>query len=222
MEKLQTTLNSMNRILDLQKKPAEHDGRNDRDRDAVGARGRRQPRIICKPSPAPQIPELVTAMTNTGVLDLNQSISSHCNCSCHERHSTRTPRLTDKFLGTLFGSFDVPYSSRECLSCIRSCPSSQFMFSLTYFFPFWLLSWAITLSFQKCKWGLDHSFRVINCVSFSSPIFQHAYQGHVSEMKSLLKARLGSPFDVTPETQKSLLVVWFIFVLLKAYLLIVS
>lgn len=204
--RLETILKSTGRIPDHQKIPAEHDGGNDR--DAIETRGLCHSQVVCKPSQASQIPEVGTSITTPGALDLYQSISSHCNCSCHERYSTRSPRLTDTLLGTLFaGSLDITYASRECnnLSCIRSCPSPHFMFSLTYFFPIWLLSWAITLSFQKCKWGLDHSFRVINCASSSSSIFQYAYQGDVSGMKSLLKARLGSPFDVTPKPQRSLL-----------------
>lgn len=143
--------------------------------------------------------------------DPYEPISLLCNCSCHERHSVRSPRATDRFIGTLFaGYLGVPYLYRGCnkSSCMRSCSSSQISISLTYFLPLWFLSKAITLSIQQHIWGLDYNIRVNHCVSFSSAIFQYAYQGNASGIKSILKARSGSPFDITYGAQRSLLGVW--------------
>lgn len=59
--------------------------------------------------------------------------------------------------------------------------------------------------------GFDFNLRVLHYVHYSSPIFQCAYQGDSLGMKNLLKARLGSPFDMTSGPQRSLLGVWLPF-----------
>lgn len=155
----------------------------------------------------------VNTITSPCMSNLYKPISLHCNCncSCHERHSTRSPRATDRIIGTLFtGYLDVPFFYRRCnkSDCKRPCSNSQISISLTYFFPLWFLSKAISLSIQQHIWGFDYNLRVNHCVSFSSAIFQYSYQGNTSGIKSILKARSGSPFDITYGTQRSLLGVW--------------
>lgn len=149
-----------------------------------------------------------TTITTTITSPLHKPITLHCNCSCHERNLFRSPRATDRIIGTLFaGYLGIPFSYRRCneLSCIRSCAGSPISISLTYFFPLWFLSEAITLSVQQNIWGLEYNLRVNHCVSFTSAIFQYAYQGNTSGIKSILKARSGSPFDIASGTQRSLL-----------------
>ncbi len=135
------------------------------------------------------------------------NIAPQCKCCCHQKYSKRSPRLVDRIVGTLFTGYSgIPGLGPRCNvhSCVHSCPSPDAMLSLTYFFPTWFISGAITMALKKTTRGF-YNIRVIRYVSYSSPIFQYAYQGDISGMKALLKGRLGSPFDVTPETQRSLL-----------------
>ena len=169
---------------------------------------------IWEPSQGLRDQTTTTAITTTCVSDLQQLIPSHCTCNSHEQYSKRSPRVADRIIGTLFAGYsDVSYLICFCnkLSGARSCANSHFMFSLTYFFPLWILSCAIILRIQKHMWGFDFNLRVIRYVSYSSPIFQYAYQGDVLGMKGLLRRRLGSPFDVTSEPQRTLLGVWLPF-----------
>lgn len=85
-------------ILDHSRKPTKHDVRSDC--DTVGTQGQSQLQVIFKPSPAPQTRQIGTAMTTIFVLNLYQCISSHSTCTCHERYSESSPRLTNKLIGT--------------------------------------------------------------------------------------------------------------------------
>lgn len=137
----------------------------------------------------------------------HSTIATQCKCCCHQKYSKRSPRLADRILGTLFTGYSgVPGLAPRCnvLICVHSCPSPDAMLALTYFFPAWFISGAITLALKQTT-RVFYNIRVLRYVSYSSPIFQYAYQGDLSGMKALLKGRLGSPFDVTPETQRSLL-----------------
>ena len=137
-----------------------------------------------------------------------QLASRDCNCCCHQRHSDRSPRFVDGIIGTFFaGYYGIPYLAPRCTmhSCAQTCLVSDFLLTVTYFFPTWFLSWAVTLAFKKSYSGFDYSFRVANCVKNSSPIFQCAYQGDVAGIKVLLRSNLGSPFDITPKPERSLL-----------------
>ena len=137
-----------------------------------------------------------------------QPASQQCKCCCHRKHSNRSFRFLDGITGTLFvGHCRTPYLALGCnlRSCTQTCLLSDFLFTLTYFFPTWLLSWAIKSAFKISTSGFDYNFRVLNCVSYSSPIFQCAYQADVAGIEALLRSKSGSPFDVTPEPQRSVL-----------------
>lgn len=73
--------------------------------------------------------------------------SWHCQCQCHPRHFSSSPRWLDAVLGTLFYS----NTGTPCLR-IRSCNepgcARRVVLScqVTYHFPHWLVSKAITLS----------------------------------------------------------------------------
>lgn len=142
----------------------------------------------------------------------SQSSLGHCHCRCHQRSTTRSPKAFDRFAGVLF----TGYSGIACLalqcnvsSCRNSCPMTRKgVAAVKYFFPSWFLSWAVSLSIRFTEWGFDYNFRLMHCVCYSSPIFLSAYRGDAASMKMLLKAKMGSPFDVTAgKRQKSLLTV---------------
>ena len=131
-----------------------------------------------------------------------------CNCSCHRRRCKRSARSMEKVTGAVFTAYSgIPKTTPKCenFSCMQLCNVSNFWLSFTYFFPVWFLSWAIAFVIKKSRIGFDYNFRVFHCVSYSSPIFQCAYQGDVAGLKILLQTRSGSPFDVTGEPQRSLL-----------------
>lgn len=142
----------------------------------------------------------------------SQGVHGHCRCRCHQRNTIRSPKAFDRVAGVLFAG----YSSIACLapqcninSCRNYCPmTSKDFASVKYFFPSWFLSWAVSLRIRNFEWGFDYAFRLMHCVSYSSPIFLSAYRGDATSMKMLLKAKMGSPFDVTAgERQKTLLTV---------------
>ena len=131
-----------------------------------------------------------------------------CTCLCHQRKSKRSSRSMNGTIGTFLAEFSgLPYLTPRCnnWSCVQSCKVSDVHVSLTYFIPMWLLSWVLTLIVKRSKLGFDYTFRVYNYVSYSSPIFQCAYQGNVIGMRGILKSKSGSCFDVTRELQRSLL-----------------
>ena len=142
----------------------------------------------------------------------SQGSYEHCNCRCHQRNTTRSPKAFDRVAGVLFAGYSgIPCLALQCNinSCRNSCPmTSKGVASVQYFFPSWCLSWAVSLWIKHSQGGFDYNFRLMHCVSYSSPIFLSAYRGDAASMKMLLKAKMGSPFDVAAgERQKSLLTV---------------
>ena len=140
-----------------------------------------------------------------------QQASQQCKCCCHQRYSNRSSRFVDGIIGTFFAGYcGIPYLALECTvrSCTQTCLISDSLLTITYFFPTWLLSCAFTFVFKMSTLGFDYTFRFANCVSYSSPIFQCAYQGDIEGIKVILRSKLGSPFDVTTEPQRSLLGVY--------------
>lgn len=139
------------------------------------------------------------------------SSAKMCQCCCHYKCLSRSPRVVDRIFGTLFAIYSgVSSAAPRCnvSACAQSCAGPDIALSLTYLFPPWLLSWGINMKFTQATRGFNHNFRLIQNVEYSSPIFRCAYEGDVSRMKALLKGRLGSPFDMTYEPQRSLLGVW--------------
>lgn len=131
-----------------------------------------------------------------------------CQCCCHYKHLSRSPRVVDRIFGSLFTVYSgVSNAAPRCnvSGCAQSCAGPDIALSLTYLFPSWLLSWGISLKFTQATAGFNHNFRVIQYVEYSSPIFRCAYEGDVPRMKALLKGRLESPFDMTYEPRRSLL-----------------
>lgn len=175
---------------------------------AVAIRDQSRLQNMWKPSPLSQNQATVTTVSATYMLDRHNPVLPLCNCCCHDRYSERSPRVADKIFGTLFTGYSgIPYLTRKCdeSSCAQSCSWPHATFSLTYFFPMWFLSYLITLAVKQHSWGFDYNLRFIHYVGYSSLMFQYAYQGNVPGMKSLIKSRLGSPFEVTSERQRSLL-----------------
>ena len=163
--------------------------------------------VSLDPRPSPQLRTGTTCLAETCLPGWRLALHQ-CVCCCHQRYSKRSSRSLNQIFGTLSAAYSgIPYLAPECNlpSCTRSCLIPSSLFSLTFFFPTWILVWAITLTLKRSALGFDYNIRLFYCVSYSSPIFQCAYQGNVSGMKYILQNGLGSPFDVTPEPQRTLL-----------------
>lgn len=134
-------------------------------------------------------------------------VYEQCYCRCHPKRTRRSPKAFDQVAGVLSASYSTTqHLTPQCkVQCYPN--SSTSAVSATYLFPTWFLSWAVSVGIAVSEQGFDYNLRWIHRVSYSSAIFQCAYQGDVSNMKMLFKAKLGSPFDVATEKQKSLLAV---------------
>ena len=134
----------------------------------------------------------------------------HCMCRCHRRYFKRSSRLIDQLFGNLYMTYSgIPWLSPQCdlSNCMQSCFISDYLVSIIYLFPAWLLSWSIVLIFKGYTPGFDHSLRVNYHVPYSSLIMQYAYHGNLAEIKTILESRLASPFDITLSPRRSPLTV---------------
>ena len=164
-------------------------------------------------SPGEPADELSSDAKNDVDVSIAASSKITCQCCCHYKYINRSPRVVDRIFGTLFTAYSgVSNAAPQCniSSCAQSCAGPDVALSLTYLFPPWLLSWGVSLKFTQATRGFNHNFRVIQCVEYSSPIFRCAYEGDTPRMKALLKGSLGSPFDITYEPRRSLLMVRFL------------
>ena len=174
------------------------------------------------PLPAPGTSEVQMAGTNVPSW---RSKTPGRTCLCHRRRFKRTARSISRMFGALYIAYSgIPYLNSRCRSCNAlergHPPQADVLLSFTYLFPAWLVPWAMTLVVNGSQPKFDYNFRVFHCVSYSSQIFQCAYQGDVPGMKRILQNKAGSPFDVTSEPQHSLLVVSYALPHLNSWILI--
>ena len=118
-----------------------------------------------------------------------------CNCVCHRRKTRRTPRFSDRVLGTLFlGYTGIPYITPQCdkESCTkRSSPVASVM----YLFPSWLLARALILVLRLSSInGLEFSLRAPCIVSRTASIWDISMKGDIEGMRRLLSQQISSPF----------------------------
>ncbi|KAK5207025.1 hypothetical protein LTR41_007092 [Exophiala xenobiotica] len=120
-----------------------------------------------------------------------------CSCVCHERHHLRTPQFLEQFVGSLFvGYSGLPRMTKPCnqASChLRAQPMS----TVTYFFPRWFVSKALSLVIATTPLaGPVVSLKVQRTVPGDAPIFNYAMTGDVERMKMLFLNGQASPHDV--------------------------
>lgn len=126
-----------------------------------------------------------------------------CNCQCHVRTATRTPQWLSAVVGTLFySSTNTPrLEVRPCNSstCFRAEPSSSSRF--TYYFPAWMMRWALVYSTWDNLDGKSSSWvcKMPMEIPYSSQCWHFIQQGASSTVQDLLQRREMSPYDIGPD-----------------------
>ncbi|KAL2038039.1 hypothetical protein N7G274_009259 [Stereocaulon virgatum] len=124
--------------------------------------------------------------------------SRSCICSCHKHRRLSTPRLLDRFLGTLFiGYSGSPLLSQKC-DQIFCCGQKNSSTTLIYQFPRWfVISRLIQLkAIVTAMYGPELSLRFNRVVDGKALVFYYATTGDVSKMKRLFEQGRASPSDV--------------------------
>ena len=125
----------------------------------------------------------------------SSSCAIECKCLCHVRTKV-SYRALNLFLGSLFVGYNgIPFITPKCDD--PHCRQRADLVTLiTYVFPPWLLARALCIAL---KWsphiGPELNIRVARVVSETSAIFSRATLGDVEGVKTLLSARLCSPYD---------------------------
>ena len=142
------------------------------------------------------------------VICANQA--SDCSCHCHRRSrpTKRTPKILERFIGTLFiGYLGIPYVNAPCddSDCAQRSGSD---IRLAYIFPAWVLARALILSLKLLPaYGPELNVRMPRIVSNSSRLFRCATDGDVDSMREILNQGLASPMDVDVLTGSTALMV---------------
>jgi ankyrin repeat protein len=120
-----------------------------------------------------------------------------CSCLCHRRTHLQSPQLLNDLLGALSVNFTgIPYISVPCNE--KMCkPRTSATARLTYQFPSWLLSRALTLLVDANRVnGPEMQLRTLRVIPSNSPIFRMALAGDVEGMKSLFSQGKASIWDI--------------------------
>ncbi|KAF2639458.1 hypothetical protein P280DRAFT_37882 [Massarina eburnea CBS 473.64] len=126
---------------------------------------------------------------------------STCNCQCHVRIRSQTPKWLSGIVGTLFYSstYTPEVDVRPCnvTTCFRSQSSSSSRF--TYYFPSWLIRTALVYSSWNNLNGENSSWtvRMPREIPEYMPCWHYIEAGSVGKIKELLQSREMSPYDIT-------------------------
>ena len=124
--------------------------------------------------------------------------TSWCSCVCHRETKLQTPRILEKFIGSLFvGYSGLPILRAPCNERNSCRLQAQPLAHVTYFFPQWFLSRMVTFMMTVTPLaGPVASLKVQRVVSGNADVFNFARVGDVAGMKSLFERGLASPHDV--------------------------
>ena len=121
-----------------------------------------------------------------------------CVCTCHRRHTHRTPKVLDRVFGILlFGYTGIPRVTPyyDSIKCIQRSVSAVWV---TYFFPSWLLTRALTIFARlSSSSGPELIIRVPRIVHMNSRIFSLCIRNDVHGVQQLLQQGLASTSDVS-------------------------
>ena len=137
---------------------------------------------------------LSMSVTRTGKIDT--ICSPECQCNCHIQTVLKTPQLLQKVTGCLL----LGYSGRPIFrqQCISSCfREDSKPLQITYFFPSWFVSRAITFSMSNAMRStptLNIKFRRV--VPEASQLFSLSKFGDVDGIRTLFESGLASPDDI--------------------------
>jgi hypothetical protein len=131
-----------------------------------------------------------------------------CPCQCHAPFSLQAPYFLRDLLGSwmlVLKNIALPTTRRCDYSLCRKSRLSSF--SVSYYFPRWMLARAITI---MGNWkdlhggGVSIVVRMPRVRPFDTPLFRLTESANVDAFKSLLSTREVSPFDVTPDGKSCL------------------
>ena len=131
-----------------------------------------------------------------------------CPCQCHAPFRLQAPRFLRGLLGSwmlVLKDIALPTTRRCDYNLCRKSRLSSF--SVSYYFPRWMLARAITI---MGNWkdlhgaGVSMVVRMPRIRPFDTPLFRLAEGANVDAFKSLLCTGEVSPFDVTPDGKSCL------------------
>ena len=119
-----------------------------------------------------------------------------CRCNCHRHYRSGNPRVFQKAIGQIFlGYTGLPIITPSCSmsDCDHHCDPTLW---IDYYFPAWFLNWKLHAEIRiRQNSGPEFSLRVSRVVPSSAEIIRSALQGDTARVKSILRGRVGSPFD---------------------------
>ncbi len=118
-----------------------------------------------------------------------------CTCSCHRPHSFNTPAFLQNVLGSLFvGYIGSLVRTPNCdeSQCQRR---SQRFVRITYYFPMWFLSRAITIVTS----GPKTTITAARVRGKDEIIFTYASGGNMEKLVNMFDTGLASPVDLDPQ-----------------------
>lgn len=119
-----------------------------------------------------------------------------CTCDCHNRHRFRTPRLLDRFVGSLFVGYSGMLARAPCNEVLcgqRASMSTE----ITYCFPTWFLWRKLSVLVRSSSLGPEICLRFPRVVSADSKVFTFAMMGDTDSIKSLFSSGLASSRDIS-------------------------
>ncbi|KAH7109942.1 hypothetical protein EDB81DRAFT_954164 [Dactylonectria macrodidyma] len=166
-----------------------------------------EPPLIPPGSGIERVPSLCTEFVVNATVGYERCRSG-CPCQCHSESTVRTPLVLRNILGSLIFAF-----RGLAIPNVRSCDyhgcrkMGHTTFSLSYFFPTWLLARVFSLA---GAWrdlsgpGVSIVVRMPRVISDDSAIFHLVETGNEEAVRNLLSKRGASPFDVSSDGRSAL------------------
>lgn len=112
-------------------------------------------------------------------------------------HFITTPKALQNFLGFLCLIYLHGQHRRPC-RCLQLCNCTTYTsLTMTFQFPYWLLSYALTMLYTfNNKVGSELLFRIPKVRPANSDLFHFACTGNLEDMRFLFRNGLATPFDI--------------------------
>lgn len=140
--------------------------------------------------------KLLLSMSATRTNKIMNVCPPNCPCNCHIQTVFKTPQLLQQITGfLLIGYSGCSILQQQCISsCLRQNPKSL---QMTYFFPRWFVSQAISFSkFNAMRSTPTFNIKIRRAVPEASQLFSLSKFGDVKGIKTLFENKLASPDDV--------------------------
>lgn len=140
------------------------------------------------PAPYTKLEVLQINTTHTFPLTCNP----RCSCICHGRKGVQTPSFLQKIVGSLFVGYVGGLVRKPKCDEPRCSRPSQRSTRITYYFPMWLISYAIAMTLS----GPQATITALRIRDREEPIFQHARNDNWNQIVELFDKGLASFLDV--------------------------